>query len=65
MTEETIKTLREHIVFLATALENQRHQDKYKTALLKRMMDPEDLGHAVSNEVRKLAYQILIDESQV
>ena len=58
MTTDEIKVMRDHIIYLGTQLENERHQSGQKTVLLKRMLDPEDLGHAVSMEVRKLAYQI-------
>lgn len=57
------KTMREHIVFLGTQLENVRQSSMEKTALLQRLLHPEDLGHAVTPEVRKLAYQILSDEA--
>jgi hypothetical protein len=30
---------------------------------LKRLLDPEDLGHAASNEVRKIAYVLLINNN--
>lgn len=63
MTTDEIKVMRDHIIYLGTQLENERHQSGQKTVLLKRMLDPEDLGHAVSMEVRKLAYQILINDT--
>ena len=63
MTTDEIKVMRDHIIYLGTQLENERHQSGQKTVLLKRMLDPEDLGHAVSTEVRKLAYQILINDT--
>jgi hypothetical protein len=56
------QTMREHIIFLGTQLENERHRSREKTALLRRMLDPEDLGHAVTHEVRKLAYAVLNNE---
>lgn len=59
--EHTI--MRDHIIYLGTQLERERHQSGQKTVLLKRMLDPEDLGHAVSTEVRQLAYQILIHDT--
>ena len=34
-----------------------------KTRLLQRMLDPEDLGWAVSHEVRMIAYEILSQET--
>lgn len=56
------ETLREHIVWLSTEIENERNHNKEKIELMQRMLDPEDLGHAVSNEVRKLIYVILIND---
>ena len=58
------RTLREHAVYLATQLEQERNASRAKTEFLKRLVHPEDLGHAVSTEVRNLAYQLLINESQ-
>jgi hypothetical protein len=55
--------MREHIVWLSTQLENERNHNKEKIELMQRMLDPEDLGHAVSNEVRKLIYVILINDT--
>ena len=63
LTTDEIKVMRDHIIYLGTQLETERHQSGQKTVLLKRMLDPEDLGHAVSTEVRKLAYQILINDT--
>lgn len=62
MQDEERKTMREHIVFLSNQLEAERKNNLAKTELLRRFMDREDLGWAVSNEVRSLAYQILTDE---
>ena len=56
--------MREHIIYLAQQLENERSASRDKTAFLKRLVHPEDLGHAVSSEVRNLAYQLLINESE-
>lgn len=61
--EDERKTLKAHILWLGTELEKSRLQCRDKTELLKRMLDPEDLGHAVSNEVRSSIYQILIEDS--
>ena len=63
LTTDEIKVMRDHIIYLGTQLETERHQSGQKTVLLKRMLDPEDLGHAVTTEVRKLAYQILIHDT--
>ena len=61
--EDERKTLKAHIVWLGTELEKSRRQCRTKTELLQRMMDPDDLGHAVSQEIRTLVYQILIEDS--
>ena len=61
--EDERKTLKAHILWLGTELEKSRRQCQSKTELLKRMLNPEDLGHAVSNEVRASIYQILIEDS--
>jgi hypothetical protein len=50
-------------VYLAMQLEQERNTSREKTEFLKRLVHPEDLGHAVSAEVRNLAYQLLINES--
>jgi hypothetical protein len=57
------RTMREHIIYLAQQLENERSASRAKTEFLKRLVHPEDFGHAVSAEVRNLAYQLLINES--
>ena len=62
MTLQDLRTLREHAIYLATQLENERIQSRAKTEFLKRLVSAEDLGHAVSSEVRNLAYQLLINE---
>lgn len=59
---DQIRTMRDHIIWLGTQLENERRAARQKTVLLKRMLDPDDLGHAVTEEVRRLAYAILINE---
>ena len=48
------QTMREHILFLGKALEQERANSVRKTRLLQRMLDPEDLGWAVSHEVRMI-----------
>ena len=63
MSLHDLRTLREHAVYLATQLEQERNASRAKTEFLKRLVHPEDLGHAVSHEVRNLAYQLLINES--
>jgi hypothetical protein len=62
MEDSERKIMREHIVFLGTQLEAERKNNQAKTELLRRFMDREDLGWAVSDEVRSLAYQVLTDE---
>ena len=59
------ETLREHIVWLASELDKERKQNQHTVVFLKRVLDPEDLGHAVSNEVRQLAYQLLIEHHHI
>ena len=63
MSLQDLRTLREHAVYLATQLEQERNLSRDKTEFLKRLVHPEDLGHAVSTEVRNLAYQLLLTES--
>jgi hypothetical protein len=62
MEDSERKIMREHIIFLGTQLEAERKNNQAKTELLRRFMDREDLGWAVSDEVRRLAYQVLTDE---
>lgn len=62
MKEDERQIMREHIIFLGTQLEAERKSNQAKSELLKRFTDREDLGWAVSDEVRKLAYQVLTDE---
>jgi hypothetical protein len=59
------ETLREHIVWLGSQLEQERKQNQATVVFLKRVLDPEDLGHAVSHEVRQLAYQLLIENHHI
>ena len=59
------ETLREHIVWLASELDKERKQNQHTVVYLKRLLDPEDLGHAVSHEVRQLAYQLLIEHHHI
>ena len=54
--------MRDHIVWLTQQLELARFQNRERTSLLRRMLDPEDLGFAVSNEVKSLVYQLLISD---
>jgi hypothetical protein len=63
MTQDEIDIMREHMVWLGNQLDKEREQSRSKTMILKRMLDPEDLGFAVSDEVRKIAYQIISNET--
>jgi hypothetical protein len=65
MDEKERQTLREHIVWLASELDKERKQNQHTVIFLKRLLDPEDLGHAVSNETRQLAYQLLIEHHHI
>ena len=62
MSDKERAIMREHIVWLAEQLEKQRKDNQDKVVFLKRVLDPEDLGHAVSHEVRQLAYQLIIND---
>ena len=62
MQDKEREILRQHIIWLGTQLESQRKANQDKVVFLKRLLDPEDLGHATSTEVRQLAYQIIINE---
>jgi hypothetical protein len=57
--------LREHIVWLGSQLEQERKQNQETVVFIKRLLDPEDLGHAVSTEIRQLAYQLLINHHHI
>ena len=59
MIDEERNTMREHIVWLTKELEDTREQLKTRNELLKEMLNPEELGHAVSNEVRGRIYTLL------
>ena len=61
MDDKERQILREHIVWLGSQLEQERRQNQQSVVFMKRLLDPEDLGHAVSNETRQLAYQLLIN----
>ena len=63
MHDQERSIMREHIVWLGTELEQQRKLNQQHIVFLKRLLDPEDLGHAVSNEVRKIAYVLLINNN--
>ena len=61
---DQLRIMREHIIWLGTQLEKERESSRQKTVLLKRLLDPEDLGHAVTEEVRKQAYIIISNEQE-
>jgi hypothetical protein len=63
MTQDEIDVMREHMVWLGQQLEKEREQSRAKTHLLRRMLDAEDLGYAVTDEIRKIAYQIITNET--
>lgn len=56
------KAMRDQIVWLTQELERARRANQDKTLLFARLLSPDDLGHAVSNEVRQLIYTTLINE---
>ncbi len=59
MIDEERNTMREHIVWLTKELEDTRQQLKARNDLLSELLDPEQLGHAVTNEVRGRIYTLL------
>ena len=61
---DQLRSLHELIIWLGTQLERERESSRDKTVLLKRLLDPDDLGHAVTNEVRKQAYAIISNEHE-
>ena len=63
MDDKERATMREHIIWLGTELEKQRKLNQQHIVFLKRLLDPEDLGYAASNEVRKIAYILLINNN--
>lgn len=63
MDDKERQTMREHIIYLANQLELTRRANQQQIVFIKRLLDPEDLGHAVSNECRQIAYTLLINRS--
>jgi hypothetical protein len=63
MDEKERAVMRDHIVYLASQLEQTRKANQQQIVFIKRLLDPEDLGHAVSNECRQLAYTLLINST--
>ena len=54
--------MREHILWLNQRLDEARKTNQDKLVFLKRMQDADDLGFAVSDEVRKIAYQLILND---
>ena len=65
MDDKERQVMRDHIVWLSVQLEQERKQNQSSVVFMKRLLDPDDLGHAVSNETRQLAYQLLIKNHQI
>ena len=65
MDDKERQVMRDHIVWLSVRLEQERKQNQSSVVFMKRLLDPEDLGHAVSNETRQLAYQLLINNHHI
>jgi hypothetical protein len=63
MDDKERAVMRDHIVYLANQLEQTRKSNQQQIVFIKRLLDPEDLGHAVSNETRQIAYTLLINSS--
>jgi len=61
MDDKERQAMREHIVWLASELEKERKQNLATISFLKQLLDPEDLGHSATHEIRQLAYQLLIN----
>jgi len=65
MQDKEREVLREHILWLNQRLDESRKANQDKTVLLKRLQDPEDLGFAVTDEVRKIAYQLILNDFHI
>jgi len=65
MQDKEREVLREHILWLNQRLDESRKANEDKTVLLKRLQDPEDLGFAVTDEVRKIAYQLILNDFHI
>jgi hypothetical protein len=65
MDDKERAVMRDHIVYLANQLEQTRKANQQQIVFIKRLLDPEDLGHAVSNETRQIAYTLLINSSHL
>jgi len=62
MQDKERKIIREHILWLNQRLDEARKTNQDKLVFLKRMQDADDLGFAVSDEVRKIAYQLILND---
>jgi hypothetical protein len=62
MDDKERAVMREHIVYLANQLEQTRKSNQQQIVFIKRLLDPEDLGHAVTDEVRRIAYQLVLND---
>jgi hypothetical protein len=60
MDDKERAVLKEQIVWLGIRLEEQRHINRNMTAFLKSLVHPDEFGHAVSQEVRQMAYALLV-----
>lgn len=65
MDDKERAVMRDHIVYLASQLEQTRKANQQQIVFIKRLLDPEDLGHAVSNECRQIAYTLLINSTHI
>ena len=65
MQDKERQILREHILWLNQRLGESRKANQDKTVLLKRLQDPDDLGFAVTDEVRKIAYQLILNDFHI
>ena len=65
MDDKERAVMRDHIVYLASQLEQTRKANQQQIVFIQRLLDPEDLGHAVSNETRQIAYTLLINSSHI
>ncbi len=59
MIDEERGAMREHIVWLTKELEDTRIKLKVRDELLSELLNPDELGHAVTNEVRGRIYTLL------
>ena len=59
MIDEERGAMREHIVWLTKELEDTRTKLKVRDELHSELLNPDELGHAVTNEVRGRIYTLL------